>query len=89
MKTAADTSAAVRFAAQADPEESRLEALSAADISIFTGIAQVIRWTPGTSLRGTLTKERTGTEFWLAFAVLALCAAVADTVLGNRYSRSK
>ena len=89
VKTAADTSSTVRFAAQADPDESKLEALSPADLSIFTGIAQVIRWTPGTSLRGTLTKERTGTEFWLAFAVLALCAAIADTVLGNRYSRSK
>ncbi len=84
-----DATPVVRFAAQADPAESRLAPLSAADLRVFDGVAQIIQWTPQTSLRTSLQRERTGTEFWLPFAVLALGLAIAETVLGNRFSRSK
>jgi hypothetical protein len=49
----------------------------------------VTRWSPGTSFRSTLLRERHGTEIWLPFALIALGLAIADTVLGNRFSRSK
>jgi hypothetical protein len=79
----------LRFAAQADPAESNLEQLSAQDWKLFDGVAQVDRWTPGMSLRGSLQKERTGNEFWMAIVLLALVAAVAETALGNEWSRSR
>jgi len=79
----------LRFAAQADPGESRLVELSALDLKAFDGVAQVIRWSPETSLRGRLERERTGSEFWLAFVLAALGVAVAETLLGNRWSVSR
>jgi hypothetical protein len=79
----------LRFATQADPEESKLEQLSPADLKIFDGLAQVIHWTPEHGLKALLQKERTGSEFWLAFAILALLLAIADTWFGNRWSVSK
>ena len=84
-----DAVPALRFATQSDPAESRLEELSPADLKVFDGVAQIIRWSPEHSLRTALQKERTGSEFWLAFAILALVLAVAETWFGNRWSRSK
>lgn len=79
----------LRFAAQPDPVESRLEQLSSTDLKAFDGIAQVVRWTPETSLRGRLEKERAGTELWLVLVLVALGVAVAETMLGNRWSASR
>jgi hypothetical protein len=84
-----DATPMLRFATQADPGESRLEELSAADLRVFDGVAQVIRWTPERGLKSLLQKERTGSEFWLAFAILALGVAIAETWLGNKWSQSK
>ena len=84
-----DAVPALRFATQSDPAESRLEELSPADLKVFDGVAQIIRWSPEHSLRTALQKERTGSEFWLAVAILALVLAVAETWFGNRWSRSK
>ncbi len=79
----------VRFAAYADPAESDLAEMPAADLKTLAGTAQVVRWTPSTDLRALLVRERTGTELWLTIALLALLLAVAETVLGNRWSRSR
>ena len=79
----------LRFATQSDPAESRLEDLSAVDLKTFEGVAQVVRWSPETSLRGRLEKERAGTELWLALVLAALGVAVAETMLGNRWSASR
>ena len=84
-----DATPLLRFATQADPGESRLEELPASDWKALDGVAQVIRWSPEVSLRGLLERERTGSEFWLAFVLLALCVAVAETMLGNRWSQSR
>lgn len=84
-----DATPTLRFATQSDPGESRLEELSPTDLKVFDGVAQIIRWSPEHSLRTLLQKERTGSEFWLAFALLALVLAVAETWFGNRWSRSK
>ena len=39
--------------------------------------------------RGRLETERTGSEFWLPLVLLGLAVAVAETVLGNRWSVSR
>jgi len=88
-RTGDDATPLLRFATQSDPGESKLEELSPADLKVFDGVAQLIRWTPEQGLRAVLQKERTGSEFWLAFAILALGLAVADTWFGNRWSQSK
>ena len=88
-RTGDDATPMLRFATQSDPGESKLEELSPADLKVFDGVAQLIRWSPEHSLRSLLQKERTGSEFWLAFAILALVLAVADTWFGNRWSQSK
>jgi hypothetical protein len=84
-----DATPLLRFAAQADPTESNLQELSPLDLKAFDGIAQVFHWSPGVSLRGQLQRERTGNEFWMAFVLVALVAAVAETTLGNQWSRSR
>jgi hypothetical protein len=84
-----DATPLLRFATQADPAESNLQELSALDWKAFDGVAQVFRWSPGISLRGELQRERTGNEFWMAFVLVALAMAVAETTLGNQWSRSR
>lgn len=84
-----DATPLLRFAAQADPAESNLQELTTLDWKTFDGVAQVFRWTLGMRLRGQLQQERTGNEFWLAIALVALAVAVAETTLGNQWSRSR
>jgi hypothetical protein len=79
----------LRFAAQTDPAESKLAELSGADLKSFDGIADIIHWTSGAAMHATIQHGRTGTEFWLAFAIVGLCCAVAETALGNHWSRSR
>ncbi len=85
----ADGAPLLRFAAQPDLEESKLQELSPTDLKSFDGIADVLRWGSGVSLHATIQRERTGSEFWIVFAVLALACAVAETLLGNRWSKSR
>ncbi len=86
---AEDSDKPLRFAVFSDPSESDLRGTSAADIKVMETVAQVTQWSPGVDLKGSLQTDRTGTEIWLWFAVLALAVAVAELVLGNRWSRSK
>ena len=80
---------AVRFASASDPAESDLHELSAADLTALGTVARVVRWTPDADLRSQMERERNGTELWLPFALMAIGLVVAETVLGNRFSRSK
>ncbi len=80
---------AVRFASASDPSESDLHELSAADLAALGTVARIVRWTPDADLRGQMERERNGTELWLPFALLAIGLVVAETLLGNRFSRSK
>ena len=80
---------AVRFASASDPAESDLHELSAADLSALGSVARIVPWTPDADLRGQMERERNGTELWLPFALLAIGLVVAETLLGNRFSRSK
>ncbi len=84
-----ETGNAVRFAAASDPGESDLHELSAADLTALGTVARVIRWTPDADLRGQMERERNGTELWLPIALLAIGLVVAETLLGNRFSRAK
>ena len=84
-----ETGNAVRFAAASDPGESDLHELSAADLTALGTVARIVRWTPEADLRGQMERERNGTELWLPFALLAIGLVVAETLLGNRFSRSK
>jgi hypothetical protein len=52
-------------------------------------VAPIIRWSPGVDLRAQIQHERTGTELWLPLLLGALGLAVAETVFGNRWSRSR
>ena len=80
---------AVHFASASDPSESDLHELSAADLTALGTVARIVRWTPDADLRGQMERERNGTELWLPFALLAIGLVVAETLLGNRFSRSK
>jgi hypothetical protein len=84
-----ETGNAVRFAAASDPGESDLHELSTADLTALGTVARIVRWTPEADLRGQMERERNGTELWLPFALLAIGLVVAETLLGNRFSRSK
>ena len=86
---AAESAPLLRFATQADPAESKLAELSANDLKSLDGVVDVIRWTSGANLHTVMERERSGSEFWLAFAILGLACAVAETVLGNQWSRSR
>jgi hypothetical protein len=81
--------ASVRFAAAPPAGESDLVSISATDLQTLATAAQVIAWTPSTDLRAQLVHARNGTELWLPLAFIVLALAVTETVLGNRWSRSK
>ena len=84
-----ETGNAVRFAAASDPGEGDLHELSAADLTALGSTARIVRWTPDADLRGQMERERNGTELWLPFALTAIGLVVVETLLGNRFSRSK
>ena len=84
-----DSDKPLRFAVFSDPSESDLRGTSAADVKVLETVAQVTQWSPGVDLKRSLQTDRTGKEIWLWFAALALALAVAELVLGNRWSRSK
>jgi hypothetical protein len=80
---------ALKFAAQSDPSESNLDELSTAQLSTLRNVANVMSWTLDFSLRGLVEKSRTGVEFWLPIAALALLVGLVETFLGQWFSRSK
>jgi hypothetical protein len=84
-----DPPLALKFAAQPDAAESSLEELSPAQRGALKDVADWIDWTPNLSLRGMVEKERTGLEFWVPLAVLALVLALVETGLGQWFTRSK
>jgi hypothetical protein len=79
----------LRFAAAFDPVEGDLRELSSADLATLAPVSHVVRWTPQTDLHALMERQRTGKELWLVFALVATGLVALDTVLGNRFSRSK
>ena len=84
-----EPSANFRFAVQADPTESAMRELSSSDLESFSQVTPVIRWTPGADLRAKIQHERTGTELWLPILLGVIGLILAETVFGNRWSRSR
>jgi hypothetical protein len=81
--------AKLRFAAEADPEESKLAALPDAELKMLAPGTAVIHWDPETDMRKALAWAGNGREFWTVFAVLALGVACCETFLAGRFSASK
>jgi len=79
----------VRFAAQANSAESSMDELSPAQLNTIKSAAQVIQWSPSMDLKGLVQKDRTGLEFWLPIAILALIVAGTETFLAQLFSREK
>ncbi len=80
---------ALRFAAQPDPSESSLDELSREQRKLLGSAAHLVDWAPNLSLKEQVQRERSGTEFWLPIALLAVLVAAAETFLGQWFSRSK
>ena len=79
--------ATMRFAAQINPEGSRLEPLPDAELKTLGPGTRVIHWGPETDMRQALGGN--GREFWTIFAVLALGVACCETFLAGRFSAAK
>ncbi|MFI5378401.1 MAG: hypothetical protein ACHRHE_03770, partial [Tepidisphaerales bacterium] len=79
----------IRFAAQADPDESNMELVSPEQVKVMESFSQVVRWTPGMSMADTIDQVRTGTEIWLPLAIIVLILATAETFLAHWFSKSK
>ena len=80
---------AIRFAAQPDPNESSLDELSREQRKFLSTVAYVVDWAPNVSLRDQVQRERSGAEFWLPIVLIAILIAMAETFLGQWFSRSK
>jgi hypothetical protein len=79
----------VKFAAQANSAESSMDELSLAQLNTIKSAAQVVQWVSNMDLKGLVQKDRTGLEFWLPIAVLALIVAGTETFLAQLFSREK
>ncbi len=84
-----ETAGALRFAAQPDPNESSLDELSSEQKKLLSTVSRVVEWGPNTSLKQQVQRERSGAEFWLPIAILAMLVAGAETFLGQWFSRAK
>ena len=81
--------ATLAFAAQFDPEESRLEPLADDNLKSLGQGTQVIHWGPDTDMREAMGVQGNGREFWTIFASLALACACCETFLAGRFSAAK
>jgi len=79
----------VKFAAQPNSAESSMDELSPAQLNTIKSAAQVVQWVPNMDLKGLVQKDRTGLEFWLPIAIVALIIAGAETFLAQLFSREK
>ncbi len=84
-----DPPLALKFAAQADPSESSLDELTAAQLATLKNVANVVTWVPGLSLKSVVEKGRTGLEFWVPILLLCLGLAAVEMFLAQWFSRSR
>jgi hypothetical protein len=78
-----------KVAAQQDPEESRLDALSPAQVDTLRHVANVVQWKPGISLNTVLNTTRATGDLWKYPAMLVLVLAVMETLLAHWFSQAK
>lgn len=84
-----DERGAVRFAAHPEPTESSLDEISSEQKKFLSSVAHVVEWAPNVSLKDQVQRERSGAEFWLPIIIVAILIAMAETFLGQWFSRSK
>ena len=85
-----DPPTVVRFAAQFDPEESKLGNITKSQLdSLPPATVQVIRWTQNTHLDEQIAKERGGSEFWTTLAMLVIIVACVEIALAGKFSAAK
>ncbi len=84
-----DPATILKFAAQPDASESRLEPITQAQKESLAGAANVVDFTPGVSLEAVIEQQRVGTELWYPLAIMLLALAMAETCLAHWFSRSK
>ena len=87
--TGVEPPVSIKFAAQPDPSESLLDELSAEQKKMLASVSHLVEWSPKFSLQDQVARERSGSEFWLPLMLAALLVAVAETALGQLFSRSK
>ncbi|MGA3171710.1 MAG: BatA domain-containing protein [Chthoniobacteraceae bacterium] len=75
------------FAAQTDPDESKLEPVPDMELETLAPGTQVIHWNPATP--DELVSSGDGREFWPLFASLALAVACCESFLAGRFSAAK
>jgi len=80
---------AIRFAAHPDANESSLDELSSEQKKFLSTVAHLVEWAPNVSLKDQVQRERSGAEFWLPIVMIALMIAMAETFLGQWFSRAK
>jgi hypothetical protein len=76
------------FAAQPDPNESRLELLTDTERQSLAQAATVVNWTSGATVGSTI-GSRSGDDWWIPLAVLALLLAAAEPFVANWFSEAK
>jgi hypothetical protein len=89
VKITAEEPVALTFAAQPDPDESRLDELADAQVGDLAKVADVTRWQATQNLADVLQKKRVGTELWKYLALVALVLATAETLLAHFFSKPK
>lgn len=81
--------APIRFAAQAEAEESNLELLSPEQLKLLDEVAHVVKWSPGANLADRVEQGRVGSELWVYIIPIALLLAVMETLFAHWFSKSK
>lgn len=81
--------APIKFATQADKNESNMQEITPAQKDQLATVAQILEFKNGQNIRDTLATQHVGTEFWLPFAAVALGLAVMETFLADWFSRPK
>jgi hypothetical protein len=89
VKITAEEPISLTFAAQPDPDESRLEELADGQVSELSKVADVTRWQATQNLSDLIQKKRVGTELWKYLAFIALALATMETILAHFFSKAK
>ncbi len=89
VSVASDPPLTLRFATQAPAAESSLKPLTVAELKQLGQSAQVLHYPQEMALRTRIEQEAVGSEIWWPVALAALLLGAAETLLAQRFSRSK
>jgi hypothetical protein len=80
---------AYKVAAQQDPDESRLDAVSQSQEDSLRHVANVVHWKPGVALSTVLSTTAATGDLWKYPAMLLLLFAIMEALLAHWFSQSK